>query len=100
MSVLIKGMEMPKYGDTFKVYLDADGAFLLVDTNDSSRFYTLVEVKPHGDLIDRDAFLEDMNCGLWDWSTVDGVTATTALKQTMSDLREAPTVIEAEGDDG
>lgn len=90
MGVYIKGMDMPKYGDTFKVYLDAADNVLLVDTSDSSRFYTLVDVKtPHGRLIDRDAlpyttwYIEN-SPPVIEWH-----------------IKNAPTVIEAEGkDDG
>ena len=42
-------------------------------------------------LIDADAFLEDMKKS-WDWETVDGITATTVLKQVMSDIDNASTV--------
>lgn len=101
MGVYIKGLELQKefgnYSGSYTICISEDGVNILgVD----GKLYQVVEVKePHGDLVDRDAFLEDMNCGLWDWSTVDGITATTALKQTMSDLRNAPTVLEAEGKD-
>ena len=42
-------------------------------------------------MIDADSFKEDL-LKLWDYSTVDGVTATTVLKQVISDLDNAPTV--------
>jgi hypothetical protein len=102
MGVYIKGVDMPRSNPTW-VVIHRGG---IIEVNDGSGWKTIkdgaIEVKaPHGRLIDRDAFLDDMNCGLWDWSTVDGITATTALKQTMSDLRNTPTVLGAEGkDDG
>lgn len=48
-------------------------------------------------LIDADALVADIKEGLWDWNTdsLDGITATTALKQTITDINNAPT-IEAE----
>ena len=42
-------------------------------------------------LIDADKFKEDI-LKLWDYSTVDGITATTVLKQVISDLDNAPIV--------
>lgn len=42
-------------------------------------------------LIDADNFKEDL-LKLWDYNTVDGITATTVLKQVISDLDNAPTV--------
>ncbi|MBP5597956.1 MAG: hypothetical protein J6Y02_21490 [Pseudobutyrivibrio sp.] len=43
-------------------------------------------------LIDADKFKEDL-MKLWDYSCVDGITATTVLKQTIHDLDNAPTII-------
>lgn len=42
-------------------------------------------------LIDADNFMKDL-LKLWDYSTVDGITATKVLKQVISDLNNAPTV--------
>lgn len=42
-------------------------------------------------LIDADVLLNDMKC-LWDWETVDGIQTSTALRQVMTDIRNAPTV--------
>lgn len=94
MSVFINGMGMPKYGDTFKVYLDAADDVLLVDTSDSSRFYTLVEVKtPHGRLIDADALLRYKgDCYDSDGHLLYAVGT--------GNIMCAPTIIEAEGNDG
>ena len=44
-------------------------------------------------LIDADKFKEDL-LKLWDYNTVDGITATTVLKQVISDLDNATTVEE------
>lgn len=92
MGVYIKGMDMPKYGDTFKVYLDAADDVLLVDTSDSSRFYTLVEVKtPHGRLTDADAIIKEHGFEMFGHS----------VKVDAEYIENAPTIIEAEGkDDG
>lgn len=43
-------------------------------------------------LIDADALIEDIKTKLWDWDTVDGITATTVLKQTITDIGNAPTI--------
>ena len=43
-------------------------------------------------LIDADKFKEDL-LKLWDYSTVDGITSTTVLKQVISDLDNTPTII-------
>ena len=42
-------------------------------------------------LIDADKFKEDL-LKLWDYNSVDGITATTVLKQVISDLDNVPTV--------
>lgn len=42
-------------------------------------------------LIDADALITDIEA-YWDWKTVDGITATTVLKQTITDIRNAPTI--------
>ena len=43
-------------------------------------------------LIDADAIIEDIKTRLWDWDTVDGITASTVLKQTITDIDNAPTI--------
>ena len=45
-------------------------------------------------LIDADALIDDIKNNLWDWKTVDGITATTVLKQTISDIGNQPTIEE------
>ena len=47
-------------------------------------------------LIDADNFKEDL-LKLWDYSSVDGITATTVLKQVISDIDNTPTVELDEG---
>ena len=48
-------------------------------------------------LIDADALIDDIKNNLWDWETVDGITATTVLKQTISDIGNQPTIEERKG---
>lgn len=43
-------------------------------------------------LIDGDALINSIKSELWDWNTVDGINATTVLKQTMTDIENMPTV--------
>lgn len=43
-------------------------------------------------LIDADALIEDIKTKLWDWDTVDGITSLTVLKQTITDINNAPTI--------
>lgn len=42
--------------------------------------------------IDADALIEDIKKCLWDWETVDGITSSTVLKQTITDIENAPTI--------
>ena len=43
-------------------------------------------------LIDADALIEDIKTKLWDWDTVDGITSSTVLNQTITDIGNAPTI--------
>ena len=43
-------------------------------------------------LIDADKLIDEINNSLWDWDSVDGITATTVLKQTITDIQNQPTV--------
>lgn len=42
--------------------------------------------------IDADALIDDIKNNLWDWDTVDGIKAQTVLRQTITDIGNAPTV--------
>lgn len=42
------------------------------------------------DYISRENLINDIENVLWDWDTVDGITATTVLKQTITDIRNQP----------
>lgn len=48
----------------------------------------------HGRLVDADAMAEDVR-SLWDYETVDGITASTVLKQTLTDIGNCPTIVPA-----
>lgn len=47
-------------------------------------------------LIDGDALVESIKEELWHWDTVDGINATTVLKQTISDINNMPTIEQPE----
>lgn len=49
----------------------------------------------HGRLGDLDALADDVR-SLWDYKTVDGITATTVLNQTLTDIRNCPTIVPAD----
>ena len=49
----------------------------------------------HGRLVDADALADDVR-SLWDYKTVDGITASTVLKQIMTDIGNCPTIVPAE----
>ena len=42
-------------------------------------------------LIDADALIEDIK-SFWDWDSINGITSETVLKQTISDIDNAPTI--------
>ena len=52
----------------------------------------------HGRLVDADAMADDVRI-LWDYKTVDGITASTVLKQIMTDIGNCPTIVPAERSD-
>lgn len=41
--------------------------------------------------INKEKLINDIENVLWDWDTVDGITATTVLKQTITDIKNQPT---------
>lgn len=43
-------------------------------------------------LIDADYLIDDIEHCLWDWESVDGITASTVLKQTITDIKNQPTI--------
>lgn len=86
MSVLIKGMEMPKTGCII-LAIRADG---VVEGVDGTIIGKSIEVKaPHGDLVDRDTLMNKEGRSQW-WDD------NYAPDVEMDDIKNAPTVIEAE----
>lgn len=103
MSVVVR-MEMPKgcwncpcvngeYG-----YCQADkDERQIEDPNERPSWCPIICQLPevHGRLVDADALADDVR-SLWDYKTVDGITATTVLNQTLTDIRNCPTIVPAE----
>ena len=59
MSVLLKGMNMPRDGERLKVWIEANGQ-VIVDKRTYYEEYEAVDLPDHGDLIDRDALRNEM----------------------------------------
>ena len=94
MSILIKGMEMPKDGNWRSIRIYPDGT---IGRPIGFGDYTLVEgakavpVPEHGDLIDRREAIIDANERAYDfWLSDEEVNATIQF------LKEQPTIIPAE----
>ena len=90
MSILIKGMEMPKVPT--RVIIFADGR--VEDEDDSAYKYSAVPVPPHGDLTDRDAYRDEFMSGVYDLCDDD---PDNCRANAIIDLFDsAPTIIPAE----
>ncbi len=92
MSVLIKGIDMPKEGESFLLTIDSDGVWR--DGFDRYKNGKAVEVPtPHGDLVDRDVVAENIRQRL-------GIRNLDYLLETEKpiamSIKAAPTIIEAE----
>lgn len=91
MSVLIKGMKMPKscnkctFGDGYACY--ATGRTVQDEDWETTRsaLCPLIELPPHGDLIDRDALIRTEHYDDHDVLIID-----------VNDIYNAPTILEAE----
>lgn len=85
MSILIKGMEMPKEGSWVTLRVFPDGQCFIYSWHgndfDFMEYLTAATVPPHGDLIDRDALLRS---------------CPTNLGAPIYAINEAPTVIPTE----
>lgn len=96
MSILIKDMGMPKSCEECRLYEDGY-CFLLNNTvEDSSRRHSkcpLVEIPPHGRLIDADELLEHMKKIHDKWKLEGHYTPTTDDEIMTMNM---PTIIEAE----
>ena len=98
MSILIKGMEMPKNCGECPFFMDEDFTWCgranynicdgRVDRNSKPPWCDLIEIPPHGRLIDADALSDK----IYHTSYCDPVVD-------WDDICAAPTIIESEGDD-
>ena len=98
MSILIKGMDMPRSCDECRFSIDAYCVVLCPKSDDpqfgkiTTNSCPLIEIPPHGRLIDADEF-EKKNAYFWSMDFVNR-----RYDDTLADLiNNAPTVIEAEG---
>ena len=87
MSILIRGMEMPKDGEMLCVNIYLDGKVCINLDLKCKRIATAVSVPPHGDLIDRDALP-------WEKQSLMVADEDWALPCVL--IEDAPTIIEAE----
>ena len=88
MSILIKGMKMPKRGERVYLRIDDRGAAVIVNSRYPEESFRAVELPPHGRLIDERAVIGNAFNGeqnIYSWDEIE-----TAIDN-------APTIIEAEG---
>ena len=103
MSILIKGMEMPPTCEQCP-FCDYEQAHCLVHDIPTSKnrydkreaWCPLVEVPPHGRLIDADAFYEVLDGGF----DLDFDELPETKRELLRMIVDAPTIIDAEVDDG
>ena len=98
MSVLIKGMEMPKDGELLCINIHPDGKVCINLDLKCEKVGEAIPVPPHGRLIDADALHEEL-CALEyvrenEW--LDGVREARGVDAARVALLDAPTIIEAE----
>jgi len=87
-NLLIKGMEMPKAGQILQVAENVDGNMFIRETT-CGEWHPLVEVPPHGRLVDADKLLIDIMDRNIDQAQFDD------YSEFCHAIHEAPTVIEA-----
>lgn len=98
MSILIKGMETPQEGKWKTVCIYSDGTCEVPNWQGDCTLIEgakAVEVPPHGDLIDRDALWVEVN-KICDRHDEGEITDLGCIRQLLSALRHAPTIIETE----
>jgi len=102
MSVLIKGMEMPEAGQTITIAVNWDGS-LYARLEPVGHWCPLVEVPPHGRLIDADALFKRMFVGAdgqrFPDKDVDGWEHSYTFRGIKHEILSAPTIIEAGADE-
>lgn len=97
MSILIKGMKMPKEGGVIVIYKEGNSFYTTKEGE--GRRYPLIHVSPHGRLIDADALEQEMINGIKAGNYEDGYDDYPNINN-MDDcvecVRYADTIIEAE----
>ena len=95
MSILIKGMKMPK-DKPIRIVLNPNGQ-LFIDHGVHFTEYETVELQPHGRLIDAEE-LSDRLVALADceWNQTVGTSWSNAYEEVNGFVEDAPTIIEAE----
>lgn len=93
MSILIKGMEMPKDGE--KLYMIAFSDGKACASYKPFEWHEVVPVPPHGRLGDLNELWVEINtiCDRYDAGII---TDLACLQQILSAIRHTPTIIEAE----
>ena len=95
MSVLIKGMEMPKDG-AYWCEIGVAGEIATITIHGEDRkWFPLVPIPSHGSLIDVDKLIE--NAGAFRKDNIDTLADEWYVR--LRDIEDAPTIIEAEGDE-
>lgn len=92
MSILIKGMKMPKAGETIIIAENVDRT-IYGRLEHEDNWYPLIEVPaPHGRLGDLNKLIKHIDDKYWDSIWIKS----TALSMIEQEIRNAPTVIEVE----
>ena len=91
MSVLIKGLKMPKKGTCIEIAIFDDGTVEYYDDEKKIGEGKAVELPPHGDLIDRDEAADDV-CLIWCRNS----SGDDAAQEIIEHLRKMKAVIPAE----
>lgn len=101
MSVLIKGMKMPKtcmdcpFADGEYGWCDVDNSIGMCNDERSKDCPLVALPDKHGRLVDADALIEQMEA---DAEHMDEPYAKMMYCAAISDVRHAPTIVEAEGE--
>ena len=92
MSILIKGLDMPKDRDILYIDIYSNGKVAHDLDLECKQIATAISVPPHGRLIDADALLSQYKGNIWTAQTdyAEG------LRDAANDIKQAPAIIEAE----
>ena len=93
MSLILKGVDLPKGGEKLKIEIEPDGTVWIDQGSEWEKHEGAVkQIPPHGDLIDRKRLGRELN-KRWNVNSDHDF----ADKEVWRALEEAPAVIEAEG---